>query len=186
MGIILEFEAVNPNWIVSSNFEVIFSRSPHPKPELHLYCVIVCVNHTCQIWTCLLDSLSSSASCSFESVSGDHEGGSDSTIILQPSPITSRPNEDASLAQVRSADFFASFFRMTLYTISNFIFLNAWLQNTIDYSNICIQTRGWYWSIISWCITLHVFWKLDLFCIPGVCAMKRNIVSFFLKRVNSF
>ncbi|XP_030277922.1 uncharacterized protein LOC115584563 isoform X4 [Sparus aurata] len=45
------------------------------------------------------DSLSSSASCSFESISGDKEGDSDSTIILQPSPTTRRANEDASLAQ---------------------------------------------------------------------------------------
>lgn len=54
---------------------------------------------------CLLDSLSSSASCSFESISGDKEGDSDSTIISQPSPTTRRANEDASLAQVSSADF---------------------------------------------------------------------------------
>ncbi|CAJ1048213.1 uncharacterized protein LOC115584563 isoform X3, partial [Xyrichtys novacula] len=32
------------------------------------------------------DSMSSSASCSYESFSGDNEGDSDSTIILQPSP----------------------------------------------------------------------------------------------------
>ncbi|CAJ1048219.1 uncharacterized protein LOC115584563 isoform X3 [Xyrichtys novacula] len=48
------------------------------------------------------DSMSSSASCSYESFSGDNEGDSDSTIILQPSPTQRCANEDASLAQDES------------------------------------------------------------------------------------
>lgn len=48
--------------------------------------------------TWLLDSLSSSASSSLSKYSGDNEGDSDDTIILQQSPATRKTGEDNRLS----------------------------------------------------------------------------------------